>query len=123
MLSRSLTHSITAALIHTVSHSPLSDYYCYYCYHHQAYCEFCNYSPQQIYHGLYYAGYFSTWYSGKCDPFPFGHCGRGNLSIVPYADYYSRFFADRLELRLELDKEKEKVAEAETHNFDTLSSS
>lgn len=38
LLAEALSHSIIPSLLHTVSHSPLQDYYCYYCYKHKAYC-------------------------------------------------------------------------------------
>lgn len=28
------------ALVHTISHSPMQDYYCYYCFHFKAYCQY-----------------------------------------------------------------------------------
>lgn len=63
MLTRSLSHSITPALIHALSHSPLQDFYCYYCFHHKAYCQFCTYTPSQLYYAMYYSGFYSEYYS------------------------------------------------------------
>eukprot|EP01006_Ploeotia_vitrea_P008688 TRINITY_DN20804_c0_g1_i1.p1 TRINITY_DN20804_c0_g1~~TRINITY_DN20804_c0_g1_i1.p1 ORF type:complete len:681 (-),score=262.78 TRINITY_DN20804_c0_g1_i1:50-2032(-) len=64
ILCKSITQSAVPAIIHTTSHSPLTDYYCYYCYHYQQYCAYCNYSPVQNYYGQIYAGYYSNYY---CD--------------------------------------------------------
>jgi hypothetical protein len=63
MLSRSIPHSVVPALVHTLTHSPMQDYYCYYCYHHKTYCQYCNYAPSQMYYAEYYTGYYSTYYS------------------------------------------------------------
>ncbi len=62
MLSRSVPHSLVPALVHTLTHSPMMDYYCYYCFHHKTYCQYCNYAPQQVYYALFYTGYYSTYY-------------------------------------------------------------
>ena len=62
-LTRSVTHSVVPALVHTLTHSPLQDFYCYYCFHHKAYCQFCQYAPQQLYYAMYYAGFYSSYYS------------------------------------------------------------
>jgi hypothetical protein len=61
-LSRSLTHALVPSLIHAVSHNPLQDYYCYYCFHKKVYCQYCTYSPSQLYYAMYYAGFYSTYY-------------------------------------------------------------
>jgi hypothetical protein len=65
ILTKSLTHSVVPALLHCLSHQPLTDYYCWYCFKHETYCEYCQYSPLQIYFGSYYAGYFSSYYGRK----------------------------------------------------------
>jgi len=62
LLTRSITESVVPALIHTVSHSPLQDYYCYYCYHFSVYCAYCHYAPSQLYYAQYYSSYYSMWY-------------------------------------------------------------
>ena len=61
-LTRSVSHSMIPALVHTLTHSPLQDFYCYYCFHHKAYCQYCTYAPSQLYYSLYYAGFYSTYY-------------------------------------------------------------
>jgi len=78
MLSRSLPHTLVASLVHSLTHSPLTDYYCYYCHAHQTYCQYCTTEPKQSYWALYYAGYYSSY----------------------YADYYSRYYADLLTARM-----------------------
>ena len=40
VLPRSVVQSLVPSLVHTMSHSPLQDYYCYYCYHHNVYCSY-----------------------------------------------------------------------------------
>lgn len=90
LLTRSLSHTVVPALVHVVTHSTLTDYYCWYCFKQDVYCEYCQvttlrargccwcasqrltrwgsraqYSPMQNYWAMYYAGYFSTWY-GAC---------------------------------------------------------
>jgi hypothetical protein len=62
-LVRSLTHAVAPALLHTLSHSPIQDYYCYYCYKHKLYCQYCHYAPAQIYFSMYYASYYSGYYA------------------------------------------------------------
>ena len=61
-LTRSVSHAMVPALVHTLTHSPLQDYYCYYCFHHKTYCQYCQYSPSQLYYTLYYTGFYSTYY-------------------------------------------------------------
>ena len=71
VLPKALAHSIVPALVHTISHSPLQDYYCYYCYTHGSYCSYCHYAPQQLYYAQYYtsyyAEYFTEYYADKYD--------------------------------------------------------
>ena len=62
LLSRSVPHSIVPALVHTLTHSPMQDYYCFYCYHHKTYCQYCNYAPSQTYYAEFYTGFYSTYY-------------------------------------------------------------
>lgn len=69
ILVRSLTHSVAPALVHTITHNPMQDYYCYYCYHHGVYCSYCHYAPLQVYYTQYYSAFYSAY----------------------YADYYSKF--------------------------------
>eukprot|EP00939_MAST-03C_sp_MAST-3C-sp1_P001465 g1465.t1 len=61
-LSRSVSQSLVPALLHTISHSPLQDYYCYYCYHHGVYCSYCHYAPLQLYYAQYYVSYYAPYY-------------------------------------------------------------
>ncbi len=63
ILAKSLSHATVPALVHSLTHSPLQDYYCYFCFHQKLYCQYCNYSPQQLYYSLYYTGYYSNYYS------------------------------------------------------------
>lgn len=35
ILSRSIPHSVVGALTHSLTHSPLTDYYCYYCFKYE----------------------------------------------------------------------------------------
>mmetsp|Transcript_4318 Transcript_4318/g.13990 ORF Transcript_4318/g.13990 Transcript_4318/m.13990 type:complete len:563 (-) Transcript_4318:24-1712(-) len=77
-LTRSLTHTVVPALLHTLTHNPLEDYYCYYCFHKKVYCQYCHYSPQQLYYSLYYAGFYSTYYADY-----FGDYFTQGLSILP----------------------------------------
>lgn len=63
VLVRSLTFSVVPALVHTMSHSPLQDYYCYYCYHFGMYCSYCHYAPLQLYYATYYAGYYGPYFA------------------------------------------------------------
>lgn len=63
ILGKSLTHSIIPALMHSMTHNPLQDYYCYYCFHKKVYCQYCNYAPSQLYYAMYYAGFYSTYYT------------------------------------------------------------
>lgn len=79
LLVKSLTHSVTGALITTLSHSSLTDYFCYYCYHEKMYCQYCNYAPTQLVDALYYAGYYSSY----------------------IADYYTSHFGAELQQRVE----------------------
>jgi hypothetical protein len=69
ILPRALAYSVVPALVHTISHSPLQDYYCYYCFKHKAYCSYCHYAPQQLYYAQYYTEYyveyFSQYYAAK----------------------------------------------------------
>lgn len=62
-LTRSLTHSIVPALTHTMTHNPMTDYYCNYCFKHKTYCQYCSYAPQQLYYATFYAGFYSTYFS------------------------------------------------------------
>lgn len=61
-LSRSLAQSVVPALAYTVSHNPLQDYYCFYCFKHKAYCQYCHFSPSQVYYAQYYASYYAPYY-------------------------------------------------------------
>ena len=72
ILPRSLTQALVPALTHTMTHSPLQDYYCYYCYHHQVYCSYCHYAPSQLYYAQYYASYYSQYYANYYED-AFGH--------------------------------------------------
>ena len=67
ILPRSLAHAVVPALVHTISHSPLQDYYCYYCSVHKVYCAYCHYAPEQLYYAehytAYYAEYFAEYYA------------------------------------------------------------
>lgn len=63
ILVRSLTHSVAPALVHTITHNPMQDYYCYYCYHHGVYCSYCHYAPLQVYYTQYYSAYYSAYYA------------------------------------------------------------
>lgn len=51
-LGRSVSHALVPALVHTVSHNPLTDYYCYYCYYKKTYCSYCQYAPSQLYYTM-----------------------------------------------------------------------
>jgi hypothetical protein len=62
-LSKALTHSITSSLMHSMTHSPQTDYYCYYCHKHKMYCEYCHVQPTQLYYSQYYAGFYSAYYT------------------------------------------------------------
>lgn len=77
-LSRSITHSIVPALIHTLTHSASQDYLCYACYHHSQYCNLCHYSSVQVYYGSYYASFYSSYYGDY------------------YSDYYFNYFKNML---------------------------
>ena len=63
VLTNSISHSMVPAIVHTVSHSPLQDYYCYYCYHFSRYCQYCHYAPSQLYYAQYYTEYYCRYYS------------------------------------------------------------
>ena len=76
-LGRSLPHAIVPALMHTLTHNPMQDYYCYYCYHVKTYCQYCNYAPMQLYYAQYYTGFYSSYYSNY------------------YADYTLSFYSNR----------------------------
>ena len=71
-LTRSVAHSVVPALTQTIAHNPLQDYYCYYCYHKKVYCQYCVYTPSQLYYSTYYAGFYSAYYGDY------------------FADYFSR---------------------------------
>eukprot|EP00941_MAST-03F_sp_MAST-3F-sp1_P000096 g96.t1 len=62
-LPLALVQSVVPALTHTLSHSPLQDYYCYYCFKYKLYCSYCNYSPSQLYYTQIYASYFGQYYT------------------------------------------------------------
>lgn len=52
LVSRALTHTLVSSLTHTLTHSPLTDYYCYYCKTKKQYCQYCQYQPQQFYYAM-----------------------------------------------------------------------
>ena len=61
-LGKSIPNAAVPAIVHTITHSPLQDYFCYYCYAHKAYCQYCNYAPSQLYYAQYYANFYSSYY-------------------------------------------------------------
>jgi len=60
MLPRSLSHTVVPALMQTLTHAPIMDYYCYYCHKHQKYCAYCQYQPTQNYYAMYYTGQYGV---------------------------------------------------------------
>lgn len=58
MLPRSISHTVVPALVQTLTHAPIMDYYCYYCYKNKEYCQYCQYQPTQNYYAMYYTGNF-----------------------------------------------------------------
>ena len=61
-LGKSIPNAAIPAIVHTITHSPLQDYFCYYCYTHKTYCLYCNYAPSQLYYAQYYANFYSSYY-------------------------------------------------------------
>lgn len=61
-LGKSIPNAAVPAIVHTITHSPLQDYFCYYCYTHKTYCQYCNYAPSQLYYAQYYANFYSSYY-------------------------------------------------------------
>ena len=61
-LGKSIPNAAIPAIVHTITHSPLQDYFCYYCYTHKTYCQYCNYAPSQLYYAQYYANFYSNYY-------------------------------------------------------------
>ena len=61
-LGKSIPNAAIPAIVHTITHSPLQDYFCYYCYTHKTYCQYCNYAPSQLYYAQYYANFYSSYY-------------------------------------------------------------
>jgi hypothetical protein len=74
-LSRSITHSVVPAVVHTISHSAAMDIICAECSDNGNWCNYCHYSPTAYVYSVYYAGLFSTHYSDY------------------YGDYYWNYFA------------------------------
>lgn len=65
VLPKSISHTLVPALTHSLTHSPLTDYFCYYCYKFQEYCSYCypSFAPAQLYYSMWYTGYYSSYYS------------------------------------------------------------
>lgn len=61
-LGKSIPNAAIPAIVHTITHSPLQDYFCYYCYTHKTYCQYCNYAPTQLYYAQYYANFYANYY-------------------------------------------------------------
>lgn len=59
-LGRSVSHALVPALVHTVSHNPLMDYYCYYCFYKKMYCSYCQYAPSQLYYTMCTCAFLSS---------------------------------------------------------------
>ena len=75
IISNALSSSIMGALTHTLTQSPMQDYFCFYCHASSLYCAYCQHSPDRLYYNMYYVNYYSAYYSPYYAAY-FG--GRGN---------------------------------------------